>query len=169
MGKNLMGTVITRHDYITILGIENVINGLVNQLGVHFGMGKFFNQKGEYFINYRYFERSNYPTVWEDDRIGGTFHLLDDYWYASSPSYVQLHVMHETPFGLFHMLHPLSRFVIKERIYLGALWTEGHSLFHELGYGIDNNYLNVGVFVGFKDAEYYDFGFKVRIEIGRHI
>ena len=138
-------------------------------LSYHFGMGKFFNQKGEYFINYRYFERSKYPTVWEDDRIGGTFHLLDDYWYASSPSYVQLHVMHETPFGLFHMLHPLSRFVIKERIYLGALWTEGHSLFHELGYGIDNNYLNVGFFVGFKDAKYYDFGFKLRIEIGRHI
>lgn len=135
----------------------------------HFGMGKFFNQKGEYFINYRYFERGNYPSVWEDDRIGGTFHLLDDYWYASSPSYVQAHVMHETPFGLLHQLHFLSRFVIKERIYLGALWTEGHSLYHELGYGIDNNYLNIGVFMGFKDARYYDFGFKVRIEIGRHI
>ncbi|MBR5716119.1 MAG: hypothetical protein IKX59_05985 [Bacteroidales bacterium] len=138
-------------------------------LSYHFGMGKFFNQKGEYFINYRYFKRSNYPTVWEDDRIGGTFHLLDDYWYASSPSYIQGHIMHETPFGILHLLHPLSRFIIKERIYLGALWTEGHSLFHELGYGIDNNYLNVGFFVGFKDAKYYDFGFKLRIEIGRHI
>ncbi len=135
----------------------------------HFGMGKFFNQKGEYFINYRYFERSNYPTLWEDDRIGGTFHLLDDYWYASSPSYIQAHVMHETPFGILHMLNPLSRFIIKERIYLGSLWTEGHGLFHELGYGIDNNYLNVGFFVGFKDTEYYNLGFKVRIEVGRHI
>lgn len=138
-------------------------------IAYHFGMGKFFNQKGEYFINYRYFERSRYPTTWEDDRIGGTFHMLDDYWYASSPSYVQAHFMYETPFGLIHKIKPLSRFVIKERLYLGSLWTEGHSFYNEIGYGIDNNFLNVGVFVGFKDAEYFDFGFKFRIEIGRHI
>lgn len=138
-------------------------------IAYHFGMGKFINQKGEYFINYRYFQRSKYPNTWADDRIGGTFHMLDDYWYSSSPSYIQAHFMHETPFGLFHMLRPLSRFIIKERVYLGALWTEGHSMFHEIGYGVDNNYLNIGVFVGFKDADYFDFGFKIRIEIGRHI
>jgi len=138
-------------------------------IAYHFGMGKFFNQKGEYFINYRYFERGSYPNTWEDDRIGGTFHMLDDYWYSSSPAYIQAHFMYETPFGLVHMIPALSRFVIKERIYLGALWSEGHSMFHELGYGIDNNFLNVGVFVGFKNTEYFDFGFKFRIEIGRHI
>jgi len=138
-------------------------------IAYHFGMGKFFNQKGEYFINYRYFRRSSYPNTWADDRIGGTFHMLDDYWYASSPSYIQGHFMHETPFGLFHMIPFISRFVIKERAYVGALWSEGHSIYHELGYGIDNNYLNIGFFIGFKDLEYFDFGFKFRIEIGRHI
>ncbi len=138
-------------------------------IAYHFGMGKFFNQKGEYFINYRYFERGSYPNTWEDDRIGGTFHMLDDYWYSSSPAYIQAHFMHETPFGLLHMIRPLSRFIIKERIYLGALWSEGHNMYHEIGYGIDNNFLNFGIFIGFKDAEYFDFGFKFRIEIGRHI
>ncbi len=143
--------------------------GRTQFIAYHFGMGKFFNQKGEYFINYRYFKRSKYPTTWADDRIGGTFHMLDDYWYASSPSYIQAHFMHETPFGIFHMIPIISRYIIKERIYLGGLWSEGHSMYHELGYGIDNNYLNIGAFVGFKDAKYFDFGFKIRIEIGRHI
>jgi len=138
-------------------------------IAYHVGTGKFFNRKGEYFINYRYFARSQYPEKWEDDRIGGTFHLLDDYWYSSSPSYVQAHFMHETPFGLINKVAPISRFVIKERLYLGSLWAEGKSLYTELGYGIDNNYFNVGAFVGFKDAAYYGCGIKFRIEIGSHL
>jgi len=135
----------------------------------HFGMGKFFNRKGEYFINYRYFNRSQYPTSWEDDRIGGTFHLLDDPWYSSSPAYVQSHFMQETPFGLLHLISPISRYIIKERIYLGSLWAEGKQFYNELGYGIDNNYFNMGFFIGFRDARYYSCGFKFRIELGRHL
>lgn len=143
--------------------------GRTRNLGYHVGAGKFFNRTGEYFINYNYFARSAYPETWEDDRIGGTFCLLDDYWYSSSPSYLQAHLMYETPFGFLHKFNRISRFVIKERVYLGALWAEGKSLYNEVGYGIDNNYFNVGCFIGFKDANLYSIGFKFRIEIGRHI
>lgn len=134
-----------------------------------FGLGKFFNQRGEYFINYHYFSRSQYPTTWEDDRIGGTFHELDEMWYASSPSYIQLHTMYETPFGLAHLIRPISRYVIKERFYMSALWSEGKHFYDELGYGIDNNYFNIGVFAGFKGLNYHGMGVKFRIEIGRHL
>lgn len=135
----------------------------------HVSTGKFFNRRGEYFINYRYFARSQYPERWEDDRIGGTFHLLDDYWYSSSPAYAQAHFMYETPFGMVNRIRPISRYVINERFYLGTLWAEGKSLYHEVGYGIDNNYFNIGAFMGFKDAAFYGFGVKFRIEIGSHI
>lgn len=138
-------------------------------IAYHAGFGKFFNRKGEYFINYRYFDRSQYPETWEDDRIGGTFHLLADYWYSSSPSYAQIHFMRETPFGIAHLMPLVSRYVIKERLYLGTLWAEGKSLYNEFGYGIANNYFNLGMFVGFKDAKYYGFGVKFRIEIDRHL
>lgn len=138
-------------------------------IAYHVGLGKFFNRRGEYFINYRYFARSQYPEKWEDDRIGGTFHLLDDYWYSSSPSYIQLHFMHETPFGLVNHIPSISRYVIKERFYMGTLLAEGKSIYNELGYGIANNYFNVGAFIGFKDAAYYGWGVKFRIEIGSHI
>lgn len=140
-----------------------------NSFAYHFGMGKFFNQRGEYFISYRYFSRSIYPSSWEDDRIGGKFHLLDEYWYASSPSYVQAHLMYDTPFGLLHLIRFISRYVIKERIYWGALYSEGKNFYNEVGYGIDNNYFNVGVFAGFKGFKYNGVGVKFRIEIGRHI
>ena len=135
----------------------------------HLGFGKFFNQRGEYFINYRYFSRSQYPETWEDDRIGGIFHELDDYWYASSPSYVQAHAMYETPFGIAHFIRPISHYVIKERFYYSALWSEGKSYYNEVGYGIDNNYFNVGVFAGFKGLKYHGIGVKFRVEIGNHL
>lgn len=139
------------------------------RLAYHLGFGRFFNQRGEYFINYRYFSSSQYPTSWDDDRIGGSFHGLDEYWYASSPSYVQFHLMYETPFGLAHRLRPISRFIIKERFYASSLWSEGKQFYDEIGYGIDNNYFNIGLFVGFKGLKYYDLSVKFRIEIGRHI
>lgn len=148
---------------------QSVAISRLHTFAYHVGFGKFFNQRGEYFINYRYFSRSQYPTSWNDDRVGGTFHLLNDYWYASSPSYIQAHVMQETPFGLLHLIRPISRYIIKERLYASMLWSEGKSLYNEIGYGIDNNYFNVGLFMGFKDLQYFGLGVKFRVEIGRHI
>lgn len=133
------------------------------------GFGRFFKQRGEYFINYHYFSRSQYPNSWEDDRIGGTFHELNELWFGSSPSYLQAHAMYDTPFGLAHLIRPVSSYVIKERFYLSALWSEGKKFYNEVGYGIDNNYFNVGVFAGFKGWKYYGMGVKFRVEIGRHL
>lgn len=133
------------------------------------GTGAFFRQHGEYFINYRYFARKLYPTGWNDERVGGCFHLLDEYWYSSSPSYVQLHTLYETPFGLLNRLGSISKYIIKERIYASALWSEGKNSYVEGGYGIANNYFSCGFFVGFKGLGYHSCGFKFRIELGHHL
>lgn len=134
------------------------------------GTGAFFNQKGEYFINYHYFARRFYPSNWQDNRVGGTFQLLDEYWFSSSPKYLRGHVMYETPFGLInHALRPISKYVIKERFYLGLLGAEGKKIYTEYGYGIANNYINLGLFVGFKGTDYYKFGAKIRIELEKHL
>ena len=143
--------------------------GRTRRIAYRIGTGEFFNQEGEYFINYRYFSSSAYPSSWQDDRIGGTFHLLDGYWYSSSADYLQMHFMYETPFGLCHMIRPIAPCVIKERLYAGTLVAQDKPIYHELGYGIDNNYFNLGMFIGFKGMDFYSVGFKFRIEIGRHI
>lgn len=148
---------------------QSVHIGRTRIFAYRFGFGKFFNQRGEYFINYRYFARSQYPESWEDDRIGGTFHLLDDPWYSASPSYLQTHFMYETPFALLHHIHPISPYVIKERLYHSLLVSPDKPLYQEIGYGINNNYFNLGFFVGFKDLRYFSTGVKFRIEIGDHL
>lgn len=142
--------------------------GNVRSLSYHVGSGMFYKQKGEYFINYNYFSRSQYPDNWET-RIGGVFSLLDDYWYSSSPGYMQSHLMYESPFMLLHKIRPIAKYVIKERIYLSQLWADGKNAYTEVGYGMGNNYLNVGVFTGFVGLQFMDVGVKFTIEIDQHL
>lgn len=141
--------------------------GDMRTVAYHVGMGEFLRQKGEYFINYTYFSRSMFPSTWED-HIGGKFTLLDDYWYNSSPTYVQAHFMYETPFLLLHHIHPISKYVIKERLYLSNLWAEGKNSYTEVGYGIGNNYFNVGLFSSFIGFKVNEVGIKASIEIDSH-
>jgi hypothetical protein len=136
-------------------------------LSYHAGAGCLYHQDGEYFVNYRYFSSHQYPDSW-NDHIGGVFHLLDDHWYLSSASYLQTHVMYESPFLLFHHLRPLSRFAIKERIYISTLLAQHKAYYQEAGYGIGNNYFNVGGFVGVAGREFMGFGVRATIEIDQH-
>ena len=139
-------------------------------LAYRFGTGTFLNQKGEYFVSYHYFARRFYPSTWQDNRIGGVFQLLDEHWFSSSPSYIRGHVMYETPYGLIHhTMRSLSKYVIKERAYVNLLQAEGKNFYTEFGYGFANNYINLGLFMGFKGTDYYKFGAKIRIELENHL
>lgn len=139
-------------------------------ISYRFGAGAFMNQKGEYFINYHYFTRRFYPTNWQDNRVGGIFQLLDEYWFSSSPSYVRGHVMYETPYGLIHRtMRSLSKYVIKERAYMSILGAEGKNSYTEFGYAFANNYINLGLFVGLKGSDFYKVGAKIRIELEKHL
>ena len=147
------------HQTINLDGVRN--------LSYRLGSGYFFRQKGEYFINYSFFSRSMFPSTW-DDHIGGTFTMLDDYWYNSSPGYVQSHVMYESPFLLLHHARNISKYIIKERIYLSHLWASGKNAYTEMGYGIGNNYFNVGFFTSFVGLKLHEVGVKASIEIDSH-
>lgn len=133
----------------------------------HVGTGSFLRQKGEYFINYSFFSRSMFPSTW-DDHIGGVFTLMDDYWYNSTPSYIQTHLMYESPFLLIHHAKPLSKYVIKERVYVSHLWAEDKNAYSEIGYGIGNNYFNFGLFSSFIGPKINEVGVKASIEIDSH-
>lgn len=139
-------------------------------LAYHLGAGSFYRQRGEYFINYRYFSRHMYTSQEVEDRLGGAFQLLDDYWYSSSPAYLQSHLMYATPFGIMHKLPLVSQYAIQERFYLGNLWAKGKKgIYSEIGYGFSNNYFSVGVFAGFTQFKFYSAGVKFNIEIGDHL
>jgi len=149
------------HQYIRIGDSRNI--------SWHCGTGAFIKQKEEYFVNYHHFSRSQYPATWDRRANGGTFALLDDYWYSSSASYAQGHIMYESPFLLFHRWSRISKYVIKERIYASSLWAQRKNLYGEIGYGVGNNYFNVSLFIGFMGDNPFDFGAKFSFELDRHI
>lgn len=147
---------------------QNIKIGSNRSISYHTGAGMFFRQKGEYFINYHYFARSQYPSSWEE-KIGGSFSLLNDYWYCSSPGYVQAHIMYESPFLLLNKIPAISKYVIKERIYLSNLFADGKNAYTEFGYGMGNNYFNIGAFGSMIGLKLWDFGVKFTIEIEQHL
>lgn len=152
------------------LDVQQVLR--INQtrtLSLRFGMGYFHGKDGEYFIDYEYFSRGNYPDIWQDEHVGGTFRLLDGYWYASTEMYAQTHAMYETPFGIVNRIPLLSRYMVKERYYVGTLFTDKKPVYSEIGYGFGNNFFSTGLWVGFKGVQYFSFGYRVQIAIDKHL
>jgi len=147
---------------------QNIPIGANRAISYHIGSGAFIRQKGEYFINYHYFAHSQYPSTW-GEKIGGSFTLLNDYWYCSSPAYHQAHFMYESPFMLLNKIPAISKYVIKERIYLGHLIADGKNSYSEFGYGMGNNYFNIGVFGSMIGLKLWDMGVKFTFEIEQHL
>lgn len=145
--------------------ISHRINlGLMKRFQYHMGAGVFTNQRSEYFADFHYFQKRNFPENW-DDGIGGVFNLLDRDLYNASTSYVQVHLMYETPFLLLNDIPLLSRGVVRERLYLSQLYTPYIRYYNELGYGIGNRFLNAALFGSFYKLKFNKIGFKVSMNL----
>jgi hypothetical protein len=167
--KSIPGIINSTSDFDKIeLDIHQTINlRKLSLISYRIGAGGFFNPKTEYFVNYRYFWRNNYPPSW-NDHIGGVFNLLDDTWYYASPTYVQAHFMYESPFLMLNLFKRISRYVLSERFYLSQLYTPAKPSYTEIGYGLGNYVFNVGVFAGFHKGKYQEIGFKFTFELDKY-
>jgi hypothetical protein len=138
--------------------------GILRNLYLRAGWGKFTRQKEMYFVDFTNFTRSNLPVGWNDE-IGGVFQLLDSRWYNSSREYVRAHAVYESPFLLLRHLGKVTRYVLSERLYLNALAVPHLNPYLEAGYGIGTHIFDVGVFVSFSNFKYSEFGFKFTFEL----
>lgn len=143
---------------------QNIQLALMQSFQYHIGMGFFSNQKSEYFTDFAYFAKRNFPETW-DDGIGGVFNLLDRELYNASDSYAQAHFMFESPFLVLNLVPIISKGVITERLYYSHLYTPFIRSYSELGYGFGNRYLNAGFFSSFHKLKFNEVGFKVSLNI----
>ena len=127
-------------------------------------MGFFSNQKSEYFTDFEYFAKRNFPDNWEDG-IGGVFNLLDRRFYNASDTYVQNHLMYESPFLILNLVPAISKGIVTERLYLSHLYNPHIRSYTELGYGIGNSFLNAAVFGSFHKLKFHELGFKISLNI----
>ena len=151
----------------TEFDISQKVNlGLLRSINYHAGAGMYSRQETEYFADFTHFAPYNYPRTWEDG-IGGVFNLLPYSVYNASTSYIQAHVMYETPFLFFTLLPKLSRGVLSERIYFSQLYTPFIVSYSEIGYGIGNRFVNVAVFGSFHKLNFQQIGGKVVFLLGK--
>ena len=127
---------------------QNIPIGLMDSFQYHAGAGMFINQKTEYFADFVYFSKSNFPENWNDG-LGGIFNLLGRDLYNASDSYIQAHALYETPFLILKNIPFVSDFADMERVYLSHLYTPQIISYTELGYGIGNRFFNAGLFASF--------------------
>lgn len=146
--------------------IQQGINlGMLRQLNYYVSGGFFSRQRSVYFADFRYFTRRHFPDSWNDG-IGGVFHLLPGEWYNASNSYVQAHLMYESPFILMHFLKKdASKHIFSERLYLSQLFTPYLPSYTEIGYGIGNHIFNIALFAGFEKGKYQGAGFRFAFEL----
>lgn len=143
---------------------QNIPIGLMNSLQYHIGAGKFINQKTEYFADFVYFSKSNFPETWNDG-LGGIFNLLSRDLYNASDSYIQAHVMLEAPFLLLKSIPFVSDFADKERLYLSQLYTPQIISYTEFGYGIGNRFFTAGLFGSFHKLQFRQIGLRASFEL----
>ena len=137
---------------------------LMKSFHYHIGMGFFSNQKSEYFTDFEYFAKRNFPYNW-DDGIGGVFNLLDRRFYNASDTYVQNHLMYESPFLILNLVPAVSKGIVTERLYFSHLYNPHIRSYTELGYGIGNSFLNAAVFGSFHKLKFHELGFKISLNI----
>ncbi|MCE5204570.1 MAG: DUF5686 family protein [Porphyromonadaceae bacterium] len=138
--------------------------GLRHSLQYHLGTGSFINQRTEYFADFVYFSKYNFSKNW-DDGLGGNFNLLNRELYNASDSYIQGHIMFETPFLILKNINFVSDFADKERIYFSQLYTPQIISYTELGYGIGNRFFNAGFFCSFHRDQFKELGVRAAFEL----
>lgn len=138
--------------------------GLMRDLYGRLGWGEFTKQRELYFVDFVNLRRSNLPMGWNDD-IGGVFQLLDGRWYNSSRKYLRGHVTYEAPFLLLRHLMKYTQYVLNERLYLNALVVPHLKPYIEVGYGIGTHIFDFGLFAGFANWKYREFGCKFTFEL----
>ncbi len=159
---NILGST-SEYNRIELDISQNIPIGLMNSLQYHVGAGRFVNQKTEYFVDFIYFSKNNFPENWNDG-IGGGFNLLSRDFYNASDSYIQAHIMYETPFLILKNIPFVTDFADEERIYVSQLYTPQITSYTEIGYGIGNRFFNAGVFGSFHKDMFKNMGVRASFE-----
>ena len=154
----------TEYNRIELDISQHIPFGLRHSLQYHVGTGRFINQKTEYFADFVYFSKNNFLDNWNDG-LGGNFNLLSRDLYNASDSYIQGHIMFETPFLILKNIDFVSNFADKERIYLSQLHTPQIISYTELGYGIGNRFFNAGFFCAFHKDQFKQLGVRAAFEL----
>lgn len=163
--KNVMRSN-TEYERIEIDGVFNKKLQRLRQYNLRLGGGFYTNKSSEYFVDFENFHENYLPGGW-DDEWSGDFQLLNSEWYNASRYYVRGNASYESPMMILSRLPLLGNFVETERFYASFLEIEHTRPYTELGYGFTTRFVSIGLFAGFLNGEFNEFGTKFTFELFR--
>jgi len=156
-------------DYELIRGeIEQKKNwGIFNEFNWQVGAGYFTRNKQMHFSRFHHFNTSEIPLNFKS--MHNAFMLLDDYRYSTNEWYAKAHVSYTSPYLLLKFLPVVSNRLWTESIYTNYLTQPNYINYVEVGYSMNQIFLigSAGVFAGFEDGNYAQWGFRIGININQ--
>ncbi len=118
-----------------------------------------------HFSNFKQFNIQEFP--FSTSSLSNTYHTLKTYSPATNEWYLSGFAQYTSPYLLIKYLPFLDKTLIMENLYVSYLTTPVMKNYIETGYALTNIYLfaNVGVFVGFDNFKYANWGLKLSISL----
>lgn len=139
--------------------------GIFNEFNWQAGAGYFTRNKQMHFSQFAHFNTNQIPVCFKNWHT--SFNLLDDYSVSTNKWYTQAHVSYSSPYLCLKFLPWVSNRLWVENIYVSYLATPHLKNYAEFGYGISQIFFigNIGVFTGFENGRYSNWGFKMSLNL----
>ena len=133
-------------------------------LNMRMGYGFYTDRSDNYFMDYTNFCDNNLPEGWED-HWSGNFQLLDGKVYNESNFYFRQNISYESPLLFATWLPYVGKYIEKERLYFSSVIVQHTRPYFELGYGLTNRYVSIGLFASFYNTKFQKAGITFDFEL----
>ncbi len=156
----------SRFDLLEFSVKQDIDWSFMYNLNYELRTGYYFSNSSMHFSDYTHFNTSEVPVSFKDWKRN--FNLLNDYEYSTKKWYLEGHLSYSTPYLIVKNIPFLQDKLWNENLYLHHLTQPDFKNYNELGYGISQIFLlvNVGVFAGFDDFEYSNWGVRFSLKFG---
>ena len=141
---------------------QSIRLNLFNKLYYESSVGAFLSAKQTYLPDYKHF--NSIELLLTGKSFNNSF-TLDNYTYVTNERWAQLFVTYSSQYLLLKQLPFTQRYLFDEAIHLKTLWIPGVN-HNEAGYSIGlGDAGRIGVFFGFQDLKYDNFGFVISLPL----
>ncbi len=139
--------------------------GLFETFNYNVIAGWFPNNNEMHFSNFKHFGIYEFPVM--TTSLSPAYHTMKTYSASTNEWYLSAFAQYRTPYLLLKYIPIFDKTIMTEDLYASYLKTPVTKDYIEIGYALTNIYLfgNIGVFVGFEDFKYANWGIKFSISL----
>ena len=127
--------------------------------------GWFIRNNQMHFSHFHHFNAATIPLT--SHNLGSQFLFIDSYAASTNKWYVKANGTFSTPYLLLKYLPVISNTLCAENLHVGYLHTPDFPHYTQIGYSVSRIFMfgSIGVFAGFSELKYRDWGIKMAISL----